>query len=295
LILVSGRGLSCVVNDGVWEQVNKLSLKGKTVFITGASRGIGRAIALRCARDGANIVITAKTAEPHPRLAGTIHSVAREVEDAGGSALPLQLDVRDDAAVQQAVRQAVARFGGIDILVNNASAIQLTGTLQTPMKRFDLMFGVNVRGTYACSQACIPHLEKGANPHILNLSPPLNMSARWFRDHAAYTMAKYGMSMCTLGMAAELRPVGIAVNSLWPRTTIATAAIEVHFPEAILKASRKPEIMADAACAIFKRDSRSATGNFHIDETVLREEGVNDFGHYAVSPGGSLYTDLFLD
>lgn len=272
-----------------------MSLKGRTVFVTGASRGIGRAIALRCARDGANVVITARTAEPHPRLTGTIRSVAREVEDAGGAALPLQLDVRDDAAVQQAIRQAVARFGGIDILVNNASAIQLTGTLQTPMKRFDLMFGVNVRGTYACSQACIPHLEKGTNPHILNLSPPLDMSARWFRDHAAYTMAKYGMSMCTLGMAAELKPVGIAVNSLWPRTTIATAAIEVHFPEAILKASRKPEIVADAAYAIFSRDSRSTTGNFYIDEAVLREEGVSDFGRYAVSPGGNLYTDLFLD
>jgi citronellol/citronellal dehydrogenase len=272
-----------------------VSLKGKTVFITGASRGIGREIALRCARDGANIVITAKTAEPHPKLPGTIHSVAREVETAGGKALPIQLDVRDDEAVHQAAGQAAAVFGGIDILVNNASAIMLTDTLATPMKRFDLMFGVNVRGTFVCSQACIPHLARSGNPHILNLAPPLNMSARWFKDHVAYTMAKYGMSMCTLGMAAELKPRGIAVNSLWPRTTIATAAIEVNFPAEILNASRKPAIVADAAYAIFNRDSREATGNCYIDETVLREEGVKDFEQYALSPGGSLYTDLFLD
>lgn len=270
-------------------------LKGKTVFITGASRGIGREIALRCARDGANVAVTAKTAEPHPRLPGTIHSVAQEVEAAGGQALPIRLDVRDEDAVQIAVRETASAFGGIDILVNNASAILLAGTLATPMKRFDLMFGVNVRGTFACSQACIPYLAKGRNPHILNLAPPLNMNARWFKDHVAYTMAKYGMSMCTLGMAAELKPQAIAVNSLWPRTTIATAAIEVNFPEAILKASRKPAIMADAAHAILCRDSRSATGNFYIDETVLREEGVVDFERYAMSPGSSLYTDLFLD
>jgi len=270
-------------------------LKGKTVFITGASRGIGREIALRCARDGANVVVSAKTAEPHPRLPGTIYSVAQEVEAAGGRALPIRLDVRDEEAVQKAAREAAATFGGIDILVNNASAIMIAGTLATPMKRFDLMFSVNVRGTFVCSQACIPYLAKGRNPHILNLSPPLNMKARWFRDHVAYTMAKYGMSMCTLGMAAEYKPQGIAVNSLWPRTTIATAAIEMHFPEAILKASRKPAIMADAAYAIVSRDSRSATGNFYIDETVLREEGITDFEPYAVSPGTSLYTDLFLD
>jgi citronellol/citronellal dehydrogenase len=270
-------------------------LKGKTVFITGASRGIGRDIALRCARDGANIVVTAKTAESHPKLPGTIHSVAAEVEAAGGKALPLQLDIRDEVAVQAAVRKAVAQFGSIDILVNNASAIMLAGTLATSMKRFDLMFEVNVRGTYACSQACLPFLLKGRNPHILNLSPPLNMNARWFKDHVAYTMAKYGMSMCTLGMAAEFSSEGVAVNSLWPRTTIATAAISVNFPEEILKASRKSAIVADAAYAIFKRDSRSATGNFYIDETVLREEGVADFDDYAVSPGSMLYTDLFLD
>ena len=272
-----------------------MSLRGKTVFITGATRGIGREIALRCARDGARIVVTGKTAEPHPKLSGTIHSVAREVEAAGGAALPIQLDVRDADAVADAVTQAVAAFGGLDCLVNNASAISLTGTLDTPVKRLDLMLGVNLRGTFVCSQACIPHLRKAPNPHILTLSPPLDMRPRWFKDHVAYTMAKYGMSMCTLGMAEELRAHGIAVNSLWPRTTIATAAIEVHFPEAILKASRKPAIMADAACAILNRDSRSATGNFYIDEAVLREEGVTDFDRYAVSPGAALYTDLFLD
>jgi citronellol/citronellal dehydrogenase len=272
-----------------------LSLKGKTVFITGATRGIGREIALRCARDGANVVITGKTAEPNARLEGTIHSVAAEVEAAGGNALPLRLDVRDDVAVKRAADAVVAEFGGIDVLVNNASAIQLTGTLATPVKRFDLMFSVNVRGTFVTSRACIPHLEKARNPHILNIAPPLNMGARWFKDHVAYTMAKYGMSMCTLGMAAELKPVGIAVNSLWPRTTIATAAIEVNFPEAILMASRKPAVMADAAHAIFNRDSRQATGNFYIDEAVLREEGVTDFERYAVTPGAKLYTDLFLE
>lgn len=272
-----------------------VGLKGKTIFITGATRGIGREIALRCARDGANIVVTGKTSEPHPKLSGTIHSVAREVEAAGGAALPLQLDVRDADAVADAVKQAAAAFGGLDCLVNNASAIALTGTLDTPVKRLDLMLAVNLRGTFVCSQACIPHLRKAANPHILTLSPPLDMRPRWFKDHVAYTMAKYGMSMCTLGMAEELRGHGIAVNSLWPRTTIATAAIEVNFPEAILKASRKPAIMADAAYAILNRDSRSATGNFYIDEAVLREEGVTDFDQYAVTPGMKLYPDLFLD
>jgi len=271
------------------------SLKDKTIFITGASRGIGRAIALRCAREGASIVVTAKTAVPHPRLPGTIHEIAREVESAGGKALAIQLDVRDEAAVAAAVEQAAAHFGGIDILVNNASAIQMTGTLQTPAKRFDLMFGVNVRATFLCSQACLPFLAKSGNPHILNLAPPLGMQAKWFKDHVAYTMSKYGMSMCTLGMAEEFRGQGIAVNSLWPRTTIATAAIAVNFPQAILDASRKPDIMADAACAIFKRDSRTATGNFYIDEDVLRAEGVTELESYAVNPGARLYTDLFLD
>jgi len=272
-----------------------MGLKGKTIFITGATRGIGREIALRCARDGANIVVTGKTAAPHPRLPGTIHSAAAEIESCGGRALAIQLDVRDADAIEAAAKRAADAFGGIDALVNNASAIALTGTLETPAKRFDLMFGVNVRGTFLASQACIPYLEKAGNPHILNLSPPLNMHPRWFRDHAAYTMAKYGMSMCTLGMAEELRARGIAVNSLWPRTTIATAAIEVNFPEAILRASRKPAIMADAAHAILNRDSRQATGNFYIDEAVLREGGVTDFDHYAVNPGTPLYADLFLD
>jgi citronellol/citronellal dehydrogenase len=270
-------------------------LKGKTIFITGATRGIGREIALRCARDGANIVVTGKTASPHPRLAGTIHSVAAEIEAAGGKALAIQLDIRDAEAIAAAVQRAVGAFKSIDALINNASAIALTGTLATPAKRLDLMLGVNLRGTFLCSQACIPHLKQAANPHILNLSPPLNMHPRWFRDHPAYTMAKYGMSMCTLGMAEEFRSHGIAVNSLWPRTTIATAAIEVNFPDAIFRASRKPAIVADAAHAILNRDSRSTTGNFYVDESVLREEGVTDFERYAVTPGTSLYTDLFLE
>jgi citronellol/citronellal dehydrogenase len=272
-----------------------MSLKGKTVFITGATRGIGREIALRCARDGANVVVTGKSAEPHPKLPGTIGEVAKEVAAAGGQALAIQLDVRDADSVAAAVSQSVKTFGGIDVLVNNASAISLTGTLDTPVRRLDLMLGVNLRGTYVCSQACVPHLRKGSNPHILTLSPPLNMQPRWFKGHVGYTMAKYGMSMCTLGMAEEFRADGIAVNSLWPRTTIATAAIEVNFPKAILDASRKPAIMADAAHAILNRDSRKATGNFYIDETVLREEGVTDFSRYAVTPGAKLYTDLFLE
>jgi len=272
-----------------------MGLGGKTIFITGATRGIGREIALKCARDGANVVVTGKSADPHPRLPGTIHTVAKEVEAAGGKALALQLDVRDADAVAGAVKRTVDKFGGLDCLVNNASAISLTGTLETPVKRLDLMLGVNLRGTFVCSQACLPHLKKAANAHILTLSPPLNMHPRWFKSHVAYTMAKYGMSLCTLGMAEEFRTAGVAVNSLWPRTTIATAAIEMNFPEAILKASRKPAIMADAAYAILNRDSRKATGNFYIDETVLREEGITDFDQYAVNPGMALYTDLFLD
>jgi len=275
--------------------VKQVSLRGKTIFITGATRGIGREIALRCARDGANIVVTGKSSEPHPRLPGTIHSVAKEVEAAGGAVLPIQLDVRDADAIVAAVKQAAATFGNLDCLVNNASAISLTGTLETPVKRLDLMLAINLRGTFACSQACIPHLQKAANPHILTLSPPLDMRARWFKDHVAYTIAKYGMSMCTLGLAEELRAFGIAVNSLWPRTTIATAAIEVNFPEAILKPSRKPAIVADAAYAILNRDRRRATGNFYIDEAVLREEGVTQLDQYAVTPGARLCPDLFLD
>ena len=271
------------------------TLKGRTLFITGASRGIGREIALRAARDGANVAVAAKTAEPHPKLAGTIHSVAKEIEQAGGRALAIQLDVRDDAAVAQAVARAAADFGGIDILVNNASAISLTQTADTPARRFDLMIGVNVRATFLCSQACIPWLRKSSNAHILNLSPPLNMDPKWFAGPVAYTISKYGMSMCTLGMAEELRGDGIAVNSLWPRTTIATAAVEVHFPEAILKASRHAAIMADAAHAILTRDARTHTGNFHIDEAVLKAEGVTDFARYAVTPGVPLFQDLFVE
>ena len=271
------------------------TLKDKTLFITGASRGIGREIALRAARDGARIVVAAKTAEPHPRLAGTIHTVAAEIEAAGGKALAIQLDVRDENAIAQAVARTVETFGGIDILVNNASAISLTPTLATPAKRFDLMFGVNVRATFLCSQACIPHLSKSSNAHILTLSPPLSMQPKWFAGHVAYTMSKYGMSMCTLGMAEELGSAGIAVNSLWPRTTIATAAVEIHFPEAILRASRHAAIMADAAHVILTSDARANTGNFHIDEDVLKRAGTKDFERYAVTPGVELFRDLFVE
>jgi citronellol/citronellal dehydrogenase len=271
------------------------TLAGRTLFITGGSRGIGREIALRAARDGANVAVAAKTSDPHPKLSGTIHSVAKEIEAAGGQALAIQLDVRDEAAIASAVARAAKAFGGIDILVNNASAISLTPTLETPARRFDLMMSVNMRATFLCSQACIPWLRKATNPHILNLSPPLNMQPRWFAGHVAYTMSKYGMSMCTLGMAEELRKDGIAVNSLWPRTTIATAAVEVHFPEAILKASRTPAIMADAAHAILISDARANTGRFYIDEEVLRAAGVRDFERYAVTPGAELFQDLFVD
>jgi citronellol/citronellal dehydrogenase len=269
-------------------------LNNKTIFITGASRGIGRAIALRCARDGANIVIAAKTAQPHGKLAGTIHSVADEVQAAGGRALPIQLDIRAEDAVFAAVKQVAETFGGIDVLVNNASAISMTGTLATPIKRYDLMQAINARGTYLCSQACLPYLLKAANPHILTLSPPLTLKPKWFKSHVAYTIAKYGMSMCTLGMAAEFAAQGVGVNSLWPRTTIATAAVEMYFP-AVLANSRKPEIMADAAYVILTRDSRKTTGNFFVDEEVLRAEGIGDFSQYAVTPGAPLAPDLFLD
>ena len=271
------------------------TLAGKTLFITGASRGIGREIALRAARDGANVCIAAKTAEPHPRLEGTIHTVAAEIEKAGGKALPIQLDVRDESAVAAAVEETAKKFGGLDILINNASAISLTPTLDTPAKRFDLMMMVNARATFLCSQAAIPFLKKSKNAHILTLSPPLNMQAKWFAGHVAYTMSKYGMSMCTLGMAEELRGDGIAVNSLWPRTTIATAAVEVHFPEAILKASRTAGIMSDAAHVILTSDARTNTGQFYIDEEVLKKAGVKDFDKYAVTPGVPLFQDLFLD
>jgi len=270
------------------------ALKGKTAFITGASRGIGREIALRFARDGANVVVTGKTVEASARMKGTIHETASDIERAGGQALAVQLDVRDDEAVAKAVSLTAERFGGIDILVNNASAISLTNTMATPPKRFDLMHQINARGTYVCSQACNPWLAKAANPHILTLSPPLNMNPKWFKNHVAYTMAKYGMSMCTLGMAAEFADRRIGVNSLWPRTTIATAAVEVFFPQAVA-GSRKPAIMADAAHAIVSRDSGATTGNFFVDEEVLRAEGVTDFEGYAVTPGARLFEDLFLD
>lgn len=269
-------------------------LRGKSVFITGSTRGIGREIALRCAREGANVVITGKTVEPHTKLSGTIHSVAEEVRQAGGQALAIQLDVRDEQAITAAAVLAAEQFGGIDILVNNASAISLTRTMVTSAKKLDLMWDVNMRATFLMSQACIPFLKRAKNPHILTMSPPLNMDAKWFAPHLAYTMSKYGMSMCALGLAREFENEGIAVNCLWPGTTIATAAIEFNFPEEILRASRKPAIVADAAYAILQRDSRTCTGNFFIDEAVLREAGVTDFGQYAISPGTKLYKDLFL-
>ena len=270
------------------------SLRGKTLFISGASRGIGLAIGLRAARDGANIVIAAKTSDPHPKLPGTIHSAAAEIEAAGGKALALMVDIREEAQVLAAVARAVETFGGIDILVNNASAISLTGTLETPMKRYDLMHSVNTRGTYLCSQACIPHLKKAANPHILNLSPPLNMEAKWFKNHVAYTMAKFGMSMCVLGMAAEFAGE-LAVNALWPRTAIATSAINLIGGPAMMAGCRTVDIMADAAHLILTRDSRVCTGNFFIDEDLLREAGVTDFEGYSVTPGATLIPDFFVD
>jgi len=272
-----------------------MSLSGKTLFITGASRGIGLAIALRAARDGANIAIAAKTAEPHPKLPGTIYTAAEEIVAAGGQALPLIVDVRDEASVQAAVDATVAKFGGIDVCVNNASAIQLTGTLQTDMKRYDLMHQINARGTFVTSRACIPHLKRAANPHVLNLSPPLDMSPRWFGPHVAYTMAKFGMSMCVLGMAEEFREDGIAFNALWPRTGIATAAIKNALAgEEGMAHCRTPEIMGDAAYAILTKDSRAFTGNFVIDDEILYAEGERDFDKYRVDPTKDLMPDFFV-
>ena len=272
------------------------NLKNKTLFITGASRGIGKVIALRAARDGANIVVAAKTESPHPKLPGTIHSAVQEIEAAGGKGLAGAVDVRDEAQIQAAVDATLATFGGIDILVNNASAIRLTGTLDTAMKHYDLMQSVNVRGTFAVSKFCLPHLLKAENPHILNISPPLNLNPKWFADHVAYTMSKYGMSMCVLGMATEWKDKGVAVNALWPKTTIATAAIlNLLGGEEVMNRSRKPEIMADAAHAILTQDSRICTGHFFLDEEVLRNVGVTDFESYSVKPGTSLLTDLFLE
>ena len=273
-----------------------MSLRNRTLFITGASRGIGLAIALRAARDGANVVVAAKTAEPHPKLPGTIHTAARAIEEAGGRALPVVVDVREESEVAAAVEKTVATFGGIDILVNNASAISLTGTLQTPVRIYDRMMTVNARGTFVCSQACLPHLKRAENPHILNLSPPLNMNPRWFAPHVAYTMAKYGMSLCVLGMSREFAADGIAVNALWPRTAIATAAIEFAVGnEAMLRFCRKPEIVADAAHEILSGRSRERTGEFLIDDEVLAASGVTDFDQYQVEPGAPLVLDFFLD
>lgn len=273
-----------------------MSLEGRTIFITGGSRGIGLAIALKAARDGANIVIAAKTAEPHPKLPGTIYSAAEEIGSAGGRALPLLVDVRDEAAVADAVARAAAEFGGIDACINNASAISLDRTLDMDMKRYDLIQQINVRGTFLASRACIPYLKKSANPHILTLSPPLVMRADWFAQHLPYTMSKYGMSMLMLGMAEEFKEDGIACNCLWPRTTVATAAVEFALGGIeMVRQSRKPEIMADAAYAILSRPSRDCTGNFFVDDDVLREEGVTDFSSYSHVPGAKLLADIFID
>ena len=271
------------------------NLKGKTAFITGASRGIGKAIAMRLAKDGANIAVVAKTKERHPKLPGTVYSAVEDIESVGGKAIPCIADIRFEDQVQLAVEATVKEFGGIDILINDASAINLTPTLETSMKRFDLMFSVNVRGTFLCSKLCIPHLKKSENPHILNLSPPLNLDSKWFAHHVAYTMSKYGMSMCVLGMAEEFKKDGIAVNALWPRTAIATAAVKnlLGGGQAI-KHSRKPEIVADAAYIILTRSSTEYTGNFFIDDEILIENGVTDLGKYSVEPNARLMPDYFL-
>jgi len=275
------------------------SLKGKTLFITGASRGIGKAIALRAAKDGANIAIAAKTTEPHPMLEGTIYTAAEEIEAAGGKALALVVDVRDEEQVEAAINKTVETFGGIDILVNNASALNMSPTLNTPMKRFDLMHQINYRGTFLVSQKAIPHLKKADNPHVLTLSPPINLNPNWFSRHVAYTISKYNMSLCVLGMAEEFKSVGIAFNALWPKTTISTAAVKNGIGgEHVVNASRTPEIMADAAHRILTKDSRTTTANFFVDEDVLREEGVEDFSGYRVNPeldDNQLMPDFFLD
>ncbi|MEZ5819653.1 MAG: NAD(P)-dependent oxidoreductase [Xanthobacteraceae bacterium] len=271
------------------------SLKGKTLFISGASRGIGLAIALRAARDGANVAIAAKTAEPHPRLKGTIYTAADDVRAAGGKALPIVCDIRDEAQVMDAIEKTVGEFGGIDVCVNNASAISLTSSQATDMKRFDLMMGINTRGTFMVSKYCIPHLKKAENPHILMLSPPLDMKVKWFEHSTAYTMAKYGMSMCVLGLSGELRSAGIAVNALWPRTTIATAAVgNLLGGDAMIRMSRTPEIMGDAAHAILTRPSREFTGHFCIDDKILYTSGVRDFESYRVDPTSPLMSDFFV-
>jgi citronellol/citronellal dehydrogenase len=273
-----------------------VTLAGKTLFVTGASRGIGLAIALRAARDRANIAIAAKTTEPHPKLAGTIHTAAADIERAGGRALPLVVDVRDEASVSAAVRQCAEHFGGIDICINNASAINLAPTEQIEMRRYDLINQINTRGTFVTSRACLPYLRKAANPHILTLSPPLDLRPKWFAGHLAYSLSKYGMSLCMLGLAEEYRTAGIACNALWPRTTIATAAVEFALGgAAMMRRSRKPEIVADAAHVILNRRSRECTGRFFIDDSVLFESGVRDFAPYSVEPGAKLLGDLFID
>lgn len=271
------------------------NLKDKVVFITGASRGIGREIALRCARDGAKIAIAAKTAERHPKLSGTIYTVEKEIIESGGQALPLIVDVRNETMVIDAVIQTVETFGGIDILINNASAINLNSTENITSKKFDLIFAVNMRATFMCSKICIPHLTKSVNPHILNLSPPLSFKPKWFKKHVAYTMSKYGMSMCTLGMAEEFKKDGIAVNSLWPKTLIATAAIANNISKIVYHMSRKPSIVADAAYEIITSDSKNITGNFFIDEFVLRERGITNFRPYAMHRFIPVLHDLFVD
>jgi citronellol/citronellal dehydrogenase len=270
-------------------------LNGKTLFITGGSRGIGEAIGLRAARDGANIVIAAKTTAAHPKLPGTIFTATERMREAGGRALPVEMDIRDETQIENAVNRAVAEFGGIDILINNASAIQLTSTLETPMRRYDLMHQINVRGTFATSQACLPHLMKASNPHILNLSPPLNLQPQWFARTLAYTMSKYGMSMCVLGMAEEFRKAGVAVNALWPRTVIATAALQaIPGGDVLAQRARKPEVVADAAHVILCKNSRECTGHFFLDDEVLATAGVTDLSDYAVDPVATLQPDLFL-
>ena len=272
-----------------------INLKGKTLFVSGASRGIGLAIAKRAAQDGANIILAAKTAEEHPKLPGTIYTAADEVMESGGQALPIICDIRDEEQVRQAINSGVQEFGGIDICINNASAIQLTNTLQTDMKRYDLMHQINSRGTFLVSKACLPHLLKSDNPHILNLSPPLDMNPKWFGPHVAYTMAKYGMSLCVLGMSEEFKEQGVAVNALWPRTAIATAAIKNALGgDAIMSISRFPEIMGDAAYTILTKPSKEFTGNFCIDDTVLADNGVTDFSVYAEVPFDQLAPDFFV-
>ena len=277
------------------KKTKNMNFKNKTIFITGASRGIGKAIAIRLAKEGANIVVAAKSVEENPKLGGTIFSAAKEIEDAGGKALPIQLDIRDEAQIQIAVEKAAETFGGIDVLINNASAISLTGTLATEPKRFDLMHDINVRGTFMMSRACIPFLKKGNNPHIITLSPPINMDMKWFKNHIAYTLSKYNMTMIALGLAAELKEFGVASNALWPQTTIATAAVQnLLGGEALINMSRTPEIIADSVFEILSQPAATCTGNAFIDEQVLAQAGITDLEKYSVVKGGKLFTDLFL-